>query len=137
MNKTLIFFKIASSPFNTINLVSFSLVKPLLKLLIWGDTVPSYLLQPSWLELEKTLTASLQRSKTSQPPPSVLDLMMRLQSKSFGDFGVPIYWHYSQVHSELLIPVRVPSELLIPVRVPSELFNHLTVYKQITGIELN
>ena len=60
-------------------------------------------LLPSRLGLKNTPTASLQRGKT--PPTSVLDmtlnnLMVRFQQCwSFGECGVPLHCHRSQVHS--------------------------------------
>ena len=61
--------------------------------------------QPSWLGLQNTLTASLQRGK--HPLMSVLDmtlnnLMARLQPCRFGECGVPLHrhCHSSQVHSD-------------------------------------
>ena len=59
---------------------------------------------PSWLGLKNTLTASLQRGETPLPT-SVLDmtlnnLIVRFeQCWSFGEYGVPLHCHRSQVHS--------------------------------------
>ena len=58
---------------------------------------------PSWLGLQNRTTASLKRGKT--PQTSVLDmtlnnLMVRFQQCwSFGECGVPLYCHRSQIHS--------------------------------------
>ena len=70
---------------------------------------------PNRLGLQNTPTASLQRGNT--PPTSVLhmtlnNLMVRFQQYcSFGECGVPLYCHRSQVHSgsEWLHLIRVLS----------------------------
>ena len=61
-----------------------------------------------------------------------LHLMVRLQSWSFGECGVLLHCHYSQVHSlEMVVLVRVRSMGQI------EMFNHFTVSKQMTDVKLN
>ena len=57
--------------------------------------------QPSQLELQNILTASLQSGKTLPLPMSVLDMKVKLQSWSFGEYRIPFYCHCSQVHSYL------------------------------------
>ena len=62
------------------------------------------ILPHNWLGL-LTSIASLERSKTPFPT-SVLDmilshLMVRLQPWSFGEYGITLDCHYSQVHSYL------------------------------------
>ena len=59
---------------------------------------------PSRLELQNTPTASLQRGKTPTPT-SVLDMTLNNQMVkfqqcwSFGEYGIPLYCHLSQVNS--------------------------------------
>ena len=70
---------------------------------VWMVFILPLILEISWLEQWNTLTASLQRDKTS-PPMSVLDmtlsnLMVRLQRGKFEECGIPLHGHCSQVHS--------------------------------------
>ena len=53
--------------------------------------------------LKKTPTASLQRRKSPQMSVLVMtlnNLMVRLQSWRHGKCGVPLHYHYSEVHSD-------------------------------------
>ena len=55
-------------------------------------------------------------------------LMVRLQSRSSEECGLPLHCHYSEVHSGGVAPDRVLSMGQI------ELFDHLTVCKQMTDV---
>ena len=50
--------------------------------------------------------------------------------KEFGEYGVPLHYHYSQVHSDLVVvSVRVPSMDQI------ELFGYLLGTNKITNVK--
>ena len=82
--------------------------------LCWGVRLPCQLM--SWIRTLK-------------------HLRIRLQSWRFRECEVPLHYHYSELHSYIVID-RVSSigqiELFDQI-----LFNHLTVFKQITDVELN
>ena len=103
-----------------------SLMEPIPLQLWLKFRFPCRLIGLPWLKSPVGICPLRNYRRVRPPSPMiVLDmtlilLMVRLHSWSFGECVVLLHYHYSQVHS---IPVRIPSMSQI------ELFNHLLYLK--------